>query len=212
MNGAYSELYLEDAMHNMGEMTEYAKEACGLGLDTLFHAFTVSGYAGRWEKGDPAVISGMSGTELCCRIMQKCGMENGAEKPALIRYETDENYWAGYFIACYQWEKRKPFRYIFSSIKEEDLLRLYPVLHTASEEKGIEVLDRVLTERNSISRLQMYRKQLGMSQQQLAGRSGVNLRTLQQYEVGRKELHKAAADTVFALAQTLGCSPEALLN
>ena len=63
MNGAYSELYLEDAMRNMGEMTEYAKDGCGVSLDVLFHAFTVSGYARRWEMGDPAVISGMSGTE-----------------------------------------------------------------------------------------------------------------------------------------------------
>ncbi len=212
MNGAYSEMYLEDAMRNLGEMTEYAKEVCGLDLDTLFHMFTVSGYARRWEKGDPAVISGLSGTELCSRIIQKCGIEDREEKPALIRFETDENYWTGYFIAYYQWKKRRSFQYIFSCLKEKDLLRLYPALHTASEEKGIEVIDRILTEKNSISRLQMYRKKLGLSQLQLAERSGVNLRTLQQYEVGRKELNKAAADTLFALAGTLGCRPEALIN
>ena len=212
MNGAYSELYLEDAMRNMGEMTEYAKEGCGLSMDMLFHMFTVSGYARRWEQGDPAVISGMSGTELCCRIMQKCGMNNTAVSPALIRYETGDTYWAGYFIAYYQWEKRKPFQYIFSVIKERDLLRLYPTLHTVSEEKGIEVIDRVMAEKSCVSRLQMYRKQIGLSQQQLAEQSGVNIRTLQQYEVGRKELRKAAADTLFALAGTLGCRPEALLN
>ena len=212
MNSAYSELYLEDAMRNLGEMTEYAKEECGLSLDTLFHMFMVSGYAGRWEKGDPAVISGMSGTELCGRIMQKCGMQDGVGKPALIRYETEENYWAGYFLAYYQWKKQRSFQYIFSGIKEEDLLRLYPALHTSSEEKGIEVIDQVLMEKNRLSRLQTYRKLLGMTQQQLAERSGVNLRTLQQYEVGRKELHKAAADNLFALAAALGCRPEALVN
>lgn len=212
MNGAYSELYLEDAMRNMGEMTEYAKDGCGVSLDVLFHAFTVSGYARRWEMGDPAVISGMSGTELCCRILQKCGMETITASPALIRYETDDVYWAGYFLAFYQWKKRKPFQFIFSAIQERDLLRLYPTLHIASEERGIEILDRVLKEKNTVSRLQMYRKQLGMSQQQLAEQSGVNLRTLQQYEVGRKELCKAAADTLFALAGALGCRPEALLN
>ncbi len=212
MNGAYSELYLEDAMRNMGEMTEYAKEQCELCLDTLFHMFTISGYAERWEKGDPAVICGMSGTELCLRIMQKCGMEDAAAKPALIRYETNEDYWAGYFIAYYQWEKRKAFRYIFSSIHESDLFRVYPSLHMVSEEKGAEVIDQLIANRNRRSRLQAYRKQLGLSQQQLAEQSGVNLRTLQQYEVRRKELKKAAAETVFSLAEALRCRPEALIS
>ena len=29
MRGAYSEIYLDDAMRNMGEMVEYGEEACG---------------------------------------------------------------------------------------------------------------------------------------------------------------------------------------
>ena len=212
MNGAYSELYLEDAMRNMGEMTEYAKDECGMSLDTLFHMFSVSGYAGRWEKGDPAVICGLSGTELCNRVMQKCGLAEDTGKTALIRFETEESYWAGHFIAYYQWKKQRPFQQMFSVLQEDDLLRLYPTMHTVSEEKGVEALDRVMEERTGISRLQMYRKQLGMTQQELAERSGVNLRTLQQYEVGRKELQKAAANNLFALAGALGCRAEALLD
>ena len=101
---------------------------------------------------------------------------------------------------------------MFSVLQEDDLLRLYPTMHTVSEEKGVDALDRVMEERTGISRLQMYRKQLGMTQQELAERSGVNLRTLQQYEVGRKELQKAAANNLFALAGALGCRAEALLD
>lgn len=211
MIGAYSELYLDDAMRNMGEMTEFVKAVFDMSLDTFFHMFVVSGYADRWEAGDSAVLSGMSGTELCFRVLERCGMEPDSGIKALVRYETDETYWAGYFLAYYQWKKKESFSRIFSCVKEKDLFRLYPALHTASEEKGVEVVDRLMKERSQVSRLQEYRKRLGLSQQQLAESSGVNLRTLQEYEVGRKDIRKAAADTVFALAGTLGCKPEMIL-
>jgi len=88
---------------------------------------------------------------------------------------------------------------------------MYPAYHTASEEKTMDELDALLQRRGSVSRLQMYRKRLGISQQELAERSGVNLRTLQEYEVGRKDLRKAAAKTVLALAGALWCSPSELI-
>ena len=33
MRGSYSEIYLDEAMRNMGEMIEYGEEACGLEQD-----------------------------------------------------------------------------------------------------------------------------------------------------------------------------------
>ena len=30
MRGTYSEIYLDDAIRNMGEMIEYGEEACGV--------------------------------------------------------------------------------------------------------------------------------------------------------------------------------------
>jgi transcriptional regulator with XRE-family HTH domain len=89
---------------------------------------------------------------------------------------------------------------------------MYPAYHTASEEKTADELEALLRRRGGISRLQMYRKRLGMSQQELAERSGVNLRTLQEYEVGRKDVRRAAAETVLSLAGALWCSPSDLVN
>jgi DNA-binding transcriptional regulator YiaG len=51
-----------------------------------------------------------------------------------------------------------------------------------------------------------------LSQQELSERSGVNLRTLQEYEVGRKDLQRAAAVTVLALSEALWCSPSELIG
>lgn len=63
-----------------------------------------------------------------------------------------------------------------------------------------------------MTKLQTIRKASGLSQSQLADLSGVNLRSLQYYEQGAKDLNKAAAETVFALARALGCTMEVLLD
>ena len=52
----------------------------------------------------------------------------------------------------------------------------------------------------------------GLSGTELAGRSGVKLRTIQQYEMRAKNINKAAAETLQQLAQVLLCSIEDLLE
>lgn len=46
----------------------------------------------------------------------------------------------------------------------------------------------------------------------LAELSGVNLRTLQQYEIGAKDINKAAAGSLQAMARVLGCEMSKLLE
>ena len=52
----------------------------------------------------------------------------------------------------------------------------------------------------------------GYSQRELAEKVGVNLRTLQQYEIRAKDINKAAGATLLALAKVLGCRMEDLLE
>ena len=56
------------------------------------------------------------------------------------------------------------------------------------------------------------RQQAGLSQSQLAERSGISFRMIQHYEQGVKDLNKAAAITVYTLAQALGCTVEDLVE
>lgn len=51
-----------------------------------------------------------------------------------------------------------------------------------------------------------------MTQSKLAEISGVNLRTLQDYEHGRKDINKAEAMTVYKLAEALDCNVWELLE
>ena len=124
---------------------------------------------------------------------------------------TEEYYWLGYILALFQWKTGYSFGNILSITKAEDILRLYPALHTVAEDNVVDVILGMYKKSSQYNRLQEYRKRLGMTQLQLAKAAGVNIRTLQQYEAGTKSIKKAAAETVFSLAAVLECQPEELV-
>ena len=60
--------------------------------------------------------------------------------------------------------------------------------------------------------LKKWRAIRNMTQKELADRAGISLRTLQDYEQGRKSINGAAALTVCKLADELVCEPFELLE
>lgn len=52
-------------------------------------------------------------------------------------------------------------------------------------------------------KLQEARKRMCLSQSELSYISGVNLRTLQDYEIGRRKIDSASIDTLVSLAEAL---------
>ena len=151
---AYNEMYLNDAMMNLGELTEYAHDACGFDVDKALGMFVISGYADRFGKGDPMVVCGRSGTELFQDLCYKCGIQREWPK-AIVKYSTEEYYWIGYILAYYQWFCNKSFSNIINVIKTKDLLNMYPALHTASEDKAVEVIMDLYNSRQYDSKLIM---------------------------------------------------------
>lgn len=63
-----------------------------------------------------------------------------------------------------------------------------------------------------MSNLKRIRESKNTSQSKLSEASGVNLRTLQYYEQGYKDINKAQAITLYKLAQALECTIEDLLE
>lgn len=61
-------------------------------------------------------------------------------------------------------------------------------------------------------KLQEIRKANGFSQSQLAKASNVNVRLLQDYEQGRRDINKAEAFTVYKLSKALNCTMEDLIE
>ena len=208
---AYDETYLDNAMHNMAEMLDYVQEALGINMDEYFSLFIASGYAAQFEKGVPKVVSGLSGTELAMATLEKTGMEVNFPR-ARIDYECSSAYWCGWVLAYYQWVTGQSFRQIPKTISLAEIERLYPALHEASEDKFVDTVSQITRLKQYATKLQTLRKASGYSQRELAERAGINLRTLQQYEIRAKDINKAAGGTLAALSRVLGCRMEDLLE
>jgi len=189
---AYAEEYLNDAMENLGEAFDYAANACGLTLDGFMELFLAGGYADSFGKGSPKVIAGLSGTELVMEVIAKSGKKIKFPEPRVV-YDCSSEYWCGWILSYYQWASGRSFREIHRLFPMHEIEKLYPTHHEPT-------------------RLQRQRKLSGYSQKQLAEKSGVNLRTLQQYESGAKELAKASVTTVASLANVLGCQIEDIIS
>ena len=62
------------------------------------------------------------------------------------------------------------------------------------------------------TKLAWIRTSRGLSQRQLAEKSGVELRAIAEYEQRRRRIDKASAEVVYMLATALECPMEALLE
>lgn len=60
--------------------------------------------------------------------------------------------------------------------------------------------------------LKEIRKKQRLSQDELSQNSGVNVRMIQYYEQGVKDVNKAQAETVYKLAQALDCAMEDIID
>ena len=208
---AYDSQYLDDAMKSLGEAMDYAANNCGIAMDGFLELFIGTGFAQQFGAGVPKYVSGISGTELVIEVLTKSGFE--MEFPeSQIDYDYSPQYWCGWILAYYQWYSGRSFKEIMQYITMQEIEKLYPTLHEASEKKFVDTVNRIIRKKNPPTRLQMQRKISGYSQRELAEKVGVNLRTLQQYEIRAKDINKAAGATLLALAKVLGCRVEDLLE
>lgn len=211
MSRAYNEMYLDDAMRNLGEAVDYAVNSCGLAPDEFSGMFMATGIAHRFGMGEPKLVSGMSGIELVMFVMREAGAEDYIRE-ARYGYELSKEYWSGYSAAYYQWYKGCSFKKMFNSMKLSKLISLYNTLHEASLEKTVDVIDKRSLPDKNVNKIKEKRILCGMTQKELSENSGVNLRTLQQYETDAKDINKAGARMVAYLALALGCRVEDLLD
>lgn len=208
---AYDDQYLDDAMICLGEAMDYVANICQIEMDRFLELFIGTGYAEQFGAGVPKYISGLSGTELAMDILTKSGIYNTFPQ-AKIEYSYSPQYWSGWILAYYQWYTGRSFKEIQKYITMQEIEKLYPTLHEASEKKFVDTVNRIIRKKNPPTRLQVQRKISGYSQRELAEKVGVNLRTLQQYEIRAKDINRAAGSTLFSLAKVLGCRVENLLE
>lgn len=210
---AYSELYLDDAMQNLGDMLDYAVCDCGYQPDEFFGKFISSGIAKRFERGNPKYVAGMSGVELASEVAFLAEGKRLVVEPKFRDYKGRE-YWAGWIMAYYQWYSGMRFSdMVENGLAVSEVLALY-ILHEADESKFEETADKIIR-KNKLgkpSKLSCIRKARGMTQRELAKASGVSLRMIQLYEQQQNDINKAQARVVLYLARVLGCEVEDLLE
>ena len=213
MMGAYSELYLDDAMNNLGDMVEYAVCDLGFDPDEFFGWFISSGISSMFEKGNPKYVAGMSGYELAEAVLSNTNVSYQRREPSYLDFKGRE-YWAGWILAYYQWKTGRRFEDIVKDgLTLSTIFSMY-ILHEADESKFVNVADQIIAEKMARrkTKLHQIRKARGFTQQELSEASGVSLRMIQLYEQRQNDINKAQVTVVINLARVLGCDVEDLLE
>lgn len=210
---AYDEIYLDDAMTNLGVMLDCSSIAYDGEIGEFFEAFIASEAAAGFEIGDPQYIAGLSGIELAETIIEDRRKISG--NAGYMLQERSQFYWAGWALAYLQWFTNYSFKKLHKcGITLNQLLGMYPKFHEADiskfTESALAIINGNLQElKNGLKR---QRKLLGLTQNELAQLSGVSLRMIRAYEQGEQDLGRAEARTLLNLADVLKCKPQALLG
>ena len=211
MTRAYSESYLSDAKDRLSQFFDYLINDCGMKADWVASIFLSSGYAEQFERGNPAILAGMSGIELARAVVEATYKKKKLPEPGYAEGLSPE-YWAGWTLAEYQWYSGKRFRDIFEHVKLSEIIPMYSVYHEMDVSKFIETMDERCAATLPECRLKKLRESRGLSQAELAKISGVSLRSIQMYEQRVNDIDKAQAQTVYKLSRVIGCAMEDLLE
>lgn len=210
---AYDEIYLAKARMTLAWMFDYGVNGCGLEMEHFYKMFLTSSYVHRFEEGDCSVVAGLSGVELAQRIiMEVTGIREFPEPVFML--DRSPEYWLGFYLSYYQWYRNVMFEQITAYIAVTDILLMYRKYHEMDVMNFVYALDEMCEnpEERQLSRLQAYRRRIGISQRELAERAEVPLRTIQQYEQKQKNINHARADYVLRIAKVLYCRPDDLME
>ena len=224
---AYDETYLSGAQKRLGAFLDFAASGLGLNLTDAHAAFLASPLSRRFAAGDPAVVAGRSGEELALDILgsgesSEAGVTDviRTRKPREIPSATSwvphesasPEYWTGWALAFYQWASGYAFEAIDERVCIDDIRSLYTPYHEMDVRQFCDRLDELCSKAHPQTNLQARRLVAGLSQRQLSRASGVPVRTLQQYEQGQKDIGKARAEYIIALASVLNTEPSKLIH
>ena len=195
----------------MAHMLDYAVHGLGYELEDFFKQFLVSEICPKFERGQASVIAGKSGTELVLEIVERDPTEDDQRGEIVLMHRSPE-YWLGWSLAYYQWYSNMHFSEIMDSVSIKDMRSMYDKYHEMDIRHFAERMDELCHEIRRESRLKAYRNRIGLSQSELAKKTDIPLRTIQQYEQRQKNINKAQAEYLVRLSKSLYCEPEDLLE
>ena len=207
---AYDEIYLERARDVLAVMFDYAVNSLKIEGDKYYKMFAGSSVCRQFECGNPSYVAGASGIELAHTVLDEIGLDKNICKYQSVQRSPE--YWAGWAIGYYQWEEDEGFAQIGQLLSFADIVRMYQKYHELDIRHFCDHLNKIKAEKQLETKLKTIRRLAGYSQSMLARRSGVPLRTIQQYEQRQKNINKAQAEAVLSLARALGCQSRDLME
>ena len=211
MTYAYDKVYLDKARSALGRMLDFAVHDLGYDIGEFFDLFISTGTAERFETGDYTLLVGKSGVELAYEVLDRA---LGSVERISPRYTANrsEEYWTGWALAYYQWETALSFREIVRYVPIKEIRALYSPYHEMDIRQFVDKINDLYRAAKPDTNLKVLRQRAGLSQRELAERSGVPLRTIQQYEQRQKQINKAQAEYLAMLAKALRCDLEDLIE
>ena len=188
---------------------DYAMNSLRIKPDIFVNIFINSKAINKIEIMHPGYFFGMSGIEICQNILDEANIKYDKS----IEYESIDrniNYWLGDSLAYYAFNKNYRYKYVFSFISIESLLKMYDKNHEIDISYFANKLDEY--RKLSPSKLKSIRENRKLSQNDLSLYSMVSLRTIRAYEQKQKDINKAEVMTVLKLAHTLNCSIDDILE
>lgn len=215
---AYDEMYLKDAQYNLGNMLDFAVYGAGQSLNVFYDLFINSKIARSFAHGSPKYIAGRSGVELVLDLFYELYGDDKGLLQAARNYNDkaisgrSPEFWTGYALAYYQWLSGLSFSHINEIAPIESVLRMYPKYHEMDIQHFVDRMETLRNDKSRISRLKAYRLRLNLSQSELAKRTSIPLKTLQNYEQRLKDINKANVSYMIRLSRALYCNVEDLLE
>lgn len=208
---AYDKIYLEKAQIALGRMLDVAVYDLQYDLTDFFEMFIASGIAQRFESGESTYLVGKSGAELAFEVVRIVENREVRIHPNYTANRSPE-YWTGWALAYYQWKVDLPFREIIKYVPIKEILGMYSPYHEMDIREFVSGMNKRYRKAKPDTSLKVIRNQNGLSQSELARLAGMPVRTIQHYEQRQKNINKAAASTLAALAKALNCSIEDLFE
>ena len=208
---AYHEIYLNRAQSALGTVFDYAINTCKINGKDFVKIFAVSNICKRFEKGESTVVSGKSGIEIAREVIFEATGKQLDVEPQNSFARTKE-YWIGWAVAYYQWHSNRKYIEIFNAVSYNDFEQMYYTLHESDISKFVDIVDKKVKEYYSDTNLKRIRTAYGITQSELAKRADVKLRSIQMYEQRNKDINKASVETIYSIANVLGCTVEDLIE
>ena len=212
MTNAYDRAYLLHARQSLGRMLDFSCHGLGYSARGFWNLFLVSGVAASFEEGDAHFIAGMSGYELAYEVLERCKEKFSRVVDPSPPDGKSPEFWAAWSVAHYQWFRGLTFSRIDSFAPIDDIVAMYNPYHEMDISQFCDEMDRFYRLKYPERNLQRIRRIANLSQRELAARSGVSVRTIQELEQGRKDINRAGIDTLLPLAAALSVNVESLVE